>query len=237
MSAVITPPLPASRRAARADIRAGAVSMLPMVLAYVPFALVIGTVLAEHGGVLVGVVGTWSIFGGSAHLATVRTADRAGIAIAVLTGLLVNARLLVYSAGLARHWRTQPRWFRFAAAALVIDPTWAAGERLATECPDEAAQRRRFLAAGITLGVGFSATVAVGMVIGTRLSTADLAIAVPLCLLALVGPALRQPANRRVVVVAATVALVTTDLPAGTGLLAAIVAGCLAGGITSGARP
>jgi predicted branched-subunit amino acid permease len=146
--------------------------------------------------------------------------------------------LLVYSAGLARHWRDQPRWFRFAAAPFVIDPTWAAGERLAAECPDPADQRRRFLAAGIMLGTGFSATVAIGMLVGARLDTAELGIAVPLCLLAMVGPALRQPANQRAVVVAAAVALATAGWPSGTGLLAAIAAGCAAGGTTDrGANP
>jgi predicted branched-subunit amino acid permease len=237
VSVLIAPEREVAHQDAWADVRAGAALMLPMVLAYIPFALVIGVVLADHGGVLVGLVGTWTIFGGSAHLATVRAADRAGVAVAVLTGLLINARLLVYSAGLARHWRDQPRWFRFAAAPFVIDPTWAVGERLAAECPDPAAQRRRFLAAGITLGVGFSATVAVGMLVGARISTADLAIAVPLCLLALVGPSLRQPANRRVVIVAAAVGLVTANWPAGTGLLLATVLGCAAGRPPKGGSP
>jgi predicted branched-subunit amino acid permease len=217
------------------DLRAGAASMLPLVIAYVPFALVIGTVLADHGGVLIGVAGTWMVFGGSAHLATVRAFDRAGVLVAILTGVLVNARLIVYSASLARHWRVQPWWFRVVAAPLVIDPTWAEGERLASECPDLAAQRRRFLAAGVTLGVGFSGSVVVGMLMGARISTADLAIAVPLCLLALVGPGLRQRESLRVVVVAAAVALLTSSWPSGTGLLVATVAGCLAG-VTRGAR-
>ncbi len=211
--------------------------MLPFIIAYVPFALVIGTVLADHGGVLVGIVGTWAIFGGTAHLTTVRAADRAGVVVAILTGLLVNARLIVYSAGLARHWHNQPRWFRFAAAQFVIDPTWAAGERLAADVSDPAAQRRRFLAAGITLGVGFSSTVAVGMFVGGQIDTGDLAVAVPLCLLAMVAPALRQSANRRAVIVAAAVALVTTGWPSGTGLLAATVVGCAAGGTSRGANP
>ena len=223
-----------ARGDAWSDVRAGALSMVPLVVAYVPFALVIGTVLADHGGVLVGLVGTWLIFGGSAHLATVRTAGQAGAAVAVLTGVLVNARLVVYSAGLARHWSRQPWWFRLVAAPLVIDPTWAVGERLAKECPDPAAQRRRFLAAGMTLGVGFSAAVATGMLAGTQVPTGDLVIAVPLCLLALVGPGLRQRANRRVVMAASAVAVVTSAWPSGTGLLVAIIGGCAAGGASRG---
>jgi predicted branched-subunit amino acid permease len=232
---VLTTPEPSvERREAVADLRAGAASMLPMVVAYVPFALVIGTVLADHGGFLVGLIGTWTIFGGSAHLATVRSVESSGVTAAIVTGLLLNARLAVYGAGLARHWRDQPRWFKFAAAPFVIDPTWATGERLAAECLDPASQRRRFLAAGVTLGVGFSSTVAVGMLVGTRIAADDLAIAVPLCLLALVGPGLRDPANRRTVLVAASVAWATSGWPSATGLLAATVAGCIAGELPGG---
>lgn len=219
-----------AQAATAGPVRAGIASMAPLVVAYVPFALVIGTVLADHGGLALGLVGTWTIFGGSAHLATVRTFANAGATVAVLTGLLVNARLFVYSAGLAHHWRRQPVWFRLAAAALVIDPTWAAAERHASDRPDPVAQRRQFLAAGITLGVGFSTTVAVGMLLGNRLPTGELTFAVPLCLVALVGPSLRQRTDLRVVVVAATVALLTQSLPWGTGLLVATAAGCVAAG-------
>ena len=57
----------------------------------------------------------------------------------------------------------------------------------------------------------------------------DLAVAVPLCLVALIGPSLRRPSDQRVVAAAATVALLTASWPSGTGLLAATLAGCLAG--------
>ena len=210
------------------DVRAGVASMLPLVVAYVPFALVIGTAVADHG-LPAGVVGTAVIFGGSAHLATIRSLEGAGVAAALLTGLVVNARLVVYSAALARRWRGQPRWFRLVAAAFVIDPTWATAERLAEECPGPARQRRRFLAAGAALGIGFTAAVAVGILAGARSGMPDLEVAVPLCLVALIGPSLRRPSDQRVVAAAATVALLTAGWPSGTGLLAATLAGCLAG--------
>jgi predicted branched-subunit amino acid permease len=229
MSALAAAHRGSTRSEAWSDVRAGVTSIAPLVVAYVPFALVIGTVLAEHGGIVVGVVGTWMIFGGSAHLATVRSVEEGGVAAAVVTGLLVNARLIVYSAGLARTWRDQPRWFRVAAAPLVIDPTWALAEREAPEPLDPAARRRRFLAAGLALGVGFSSTVAAGMVVGGRIPTTHLGIAVPLCLLAMVGPSLRRGDDARAVGVAATIAWLTATWPSGTGLLAAIVGGAVAG--------
>ena len=80
------------------------------------------------------------VYGGSAHLATLRTLDASGPVLAVVVGILVNARLLVYSAGLARSWPEQPRWFRLVAAPLIIDPTFAVAEQHAASNHDGSAR-------------------------------------------------------------------------------------------------
>jgi predicted branched-subunit amino acid permease len=210
-------------------VRLGAVAMLPLVIAYAPFAFVIGAAAGDHGTPIAGWAGSWLIYGGSAHLATIRTLDDAGPFLAIATGLLINARLLVYSAGLARSWPHQPRWFRVAAAGLIIDPTFVAAERFAARCEDVVAQRRHFIAAGLTLGAGWSAAIGLGAALGPRLGGLDVDIVVPLCLLALVGDALRVSGSRVVVVVAALIGAGTGSLPAGTGMLLAIAGGAGAG--------
>lgn len=209
--------------------RSGVSAMLPLIVAYVPFALVIGAAAAEHGAPLAGWAGSWLIYGGSAHLAAIRTLDEAGPAVAILTGVLVNARLVVYSASLARRWRAQPTWFRLAAAQLIIDPTWVAAERHADECDDPREQRRYFVAAGLALGVGWSAAIAAGAVMGARLGWVDLEVVIPLCLIGLVGTSLRSREERAAIAVAAALALLTSNWPAGTGLLVAVAGGCAAG--------
>jgi len=215
--------------------------MLPLLAAYVPFALVIGSVAAEHGDAVAGWSGTWLIFGGSAHLAALRTLDEAGPVAAILTGVLVNARLVVYSASLAPQWAAQPRWFRLVGAALIVDPTWAAAEQHARQRAEERAeqraetaddlreQRQFFLGAALALGITWSVAVAAGAVLGARLDAVDLEIAIPLCLLALVGAGIRTAGTRSVMVVAAAIALLTAHWPNGTGVLAAVVAGCATG--------
>ena len=215
--------------AVRSPIRQGATAMFPLVVAYAPFAFVIGAAAADHGTPIAGWAGSWLIYGGSAHLATIRTLDDAGPLLAIATGLLINARLLVYSAGLAQSWPNQPRWFRIAAAGLIIDPTFAAGERFAADCRNVVDQRRHFLAAGLTLGAGWSTAIGLGAILGSRMGGVDVDIVIPLCLLALVGDALRVSASRVVVFVAALVGTFTSSFPAGTGLLLAIAAGAWAG--------
>jgi predicted branched-subunit amino acid permease len=211
-------------------VRAGIAAMAPFVVGFAPFAFVIGSAAAASGSALAGWSGSWLIFGGSAQLAALR-AGEVGVVAAVLTGLLIQARLLAYSASLAGRWRRQPRWFRLVAAAFVIDPTWAIMERRGSSEAGPGAERRFFLAAALTLGIGWSAMIAVGALVGDRLSTSSLQIAVPLCLVTVVGPRLRVPANRLPIVVAGAVALATTGLPAGVGVLCAVVAGGLAGAL------
>jgi predicted branched-subunit amino acid permease len=220
------------------EARRGALAMAPLIVGYAPFALVVGSILAAHGDHLAGWAGIWLIFGGSAQLATVRALDDGGVALAIATGLLVNARLVVYTASLAAHWRTQPRWFRLLGAALVIDPTWMAAERRTAEPGTDRDMRQFFLGAGLTLGAAWCALVTAGMILGDRAAGwIDLEVTVPLCLLALVGPRLLERNGRATVLVAAAVAAATMSLPAGSGILLAIVVGVAAGLVTSGSRP
>jgi predicted branched-subunit amino acid permease len=222
-------PYEAARRSTR-ELRRGALAMAPLIVGYAPFALVVGSAVGAHASPIAGWAGIWVIFGGSAHLATLRALDGGSAVLAVVTGLLVNARLLVYSASLSSSWRHQPRWFRLVGAALVIDPTWMAAERRAGEPGTLEDHRRFFLGAGATLGAAWCALVTLGMVLGDRASGwFDLQVAVPLCLVALVGPRLLERDGRLVVLVAAVVALATTGLPAGSGLLVATAAGAVAG--------
>jgi predicted branched-subunit amino acid permease len=216
----------------RTPAMAGALDMLPFVVGYVPFALVIGAAIAKHGSTLAGWSGSWLVYGGSAQLAALRSIDD-GVLVAVATGLLVNARLVVYSAALGRRWRDQPRWFRLIAAALVIDPTWAAAERYGGTETTARDERHHFLAGGLVLGIGWSAAMAVGVLVGTRIDQVDLEVVVPLCLVALVGPMLRQRDHCWVVASAAVTAFLTRSWPAGTGVLSAIAVGCTAGWFTA----
>jgi predicted branched-subunit amino acid permease len=232
MTAVTTASPVDVRRAAAAD---GVRAMLPMVAGYLPFALVIGAAVGAHGDALAGWAGSWLIYGGSAHVATLRTLGRGGVLLAIGTGILVNTRLVVYSSSLAARWRGQPRWFRIAAAPLIIDPTWA----IATARPPgpPAAERTFFLAAGATLGMAWSGFIALGVALGDALPADHLAVAVPLCLIALVAPRLAERDGRAVCVVAGAVAWFASTLPSGIGTLLAITAGTLAGGAIADRTP
>jgi predicted branched-subunit amino acid permease len=211
----------------RGDAVAGAAAMAPFVLAFAPFALVVGSTVATVDNPVAGWAGSWLIFGGSAHLAALHGVADGTALLAVVTALLVHSRLLVYSASVAPRWREQPRWFRVVGPALLIDPTWALAEQHAPELSPPA-ERWFFLGAAVTLGAAWSGMIAVGAVIGSALPRVGLDLAAPLCLLAIVGPKLRDRQHQWAAIAAAVAALVGQHWPAGTGVLVAIVAGTVA---------
>lgn len=218
-------------RLPREALRQGAVAMLPLLAGYAPFGLLIGVAVAANPVPVAGAAGAWLIFGGSAHLAVLQmTAAGAPVLVTVLTGLLVNARVSVLSAGLAADWRGAPLRRRALAAALVIEPTWALADRQAEAGRTRAERQAHHLGAGAVLAAGWAIWIAIGAVLGARLESITLQVLGPACLVALVGPHTRNRRGAAAATAAAAVTLSTMHWPAGTGLLAAMVAGTAAAG-------
>ena len=100
--------------------------MAPMVVVYVPFALLVGSAAASSANPLAAWLATWTIYGGAAHLAVLEVlAHGSGWVAAALVGLLVNARLSAYAAAMAPDWRSAPLARRALAGALLTDAPWA----------------------------------------------------------------------------------------------------------------
>ncbi len=219
-----------TRCGVRREVFAGALAMAPFVVGYAPFALIVGSILGESTHTGPGLAATWLLYGGSVHLAVLRLFEEgAGLAAIVLTGLLVNLRLLLYSATLAPLWRDQRPGFLAVAGALLVEPSWSLAQAR-HERPGSARDRRvHYLAAALTLWVCWSGLVLVGMLAGARLSNVpSVDLAVPICLLAVVTPSLRQRPGAAAAASGAAVAVVARGLPAGTSVLLAVGAGLVA---------
>jgi len=212
----------------RAPALVGAAAIAPMIVAYVPFALVVGSTAATSDSPVAGWAGSWIIYGGSAHLAALHGIATGSAVLAIVTALLVNTRLLVYGASIAPRWSDQPRWFRLVAPTMLVDPTWSLADRYASADLSRDAYRRVYLGAGLALGFAWSGMIAVGAIFGSRLPEAGLGVAAPLCMLAMIGPRLRKSEQRAAAIAAAVITMLTADFPAGTGILVAIVAGVVA---------
>lgn len=224
-----------SRHTIRGEFRSGAADAVPLVVGYAPFALVLGATIADHAVPAAGWAGIWLVISGSALLSTVRALDSGAAIIAVVTGLLVNARLVMYSASMRVPWASQPRWFRIVGAMLLIDPMWALAERRQRRPGTDAARRAHYLGASAALMAGWSTVITCGMIFGSgagplfESGVVELELAVPLCLVALLADRLRDRSTRLTVVAAALCAVTTAHWPAGTGMLLVIGLGVVIG--------
>ena len=163
------------RRAALRDILAVSPGVIP-------FGVMLGiTVVTTGTGAVAGLVGAVLVYGGSAQLTAITVLHTgAGLLAAVLSGALVNARVLLYSAALEPRFRDHPLWFRLAAPAFIQDQTYLSAIGREQICGPEF--RRYWAWLGGSLLVVWTSAVALGCAAGPLLP--------PLPHLGLVGTAL-----------------------------------------------
>jgi predicted branched-subunit amino acid permease len=219
------------RAAAVAAVR----ETLPVAASIAPFALVIGATAARVGVPAVAdMAAAATVFAGAAHLAALTLlAAGAGALTALGTAVLINARLLLYSASIEPRFRGQPRWFRWLGPALLIDQTYllVAGR----DDLDDPVRFRRYwsVAGGLLLGCWVT-TVCLGYVLGPLLPPGSpLDAAAVVVLAGMLAPRLTAPPPAVVAFAALLVAVVT---PGSVGLLAGIVAGVVVGAVLDRGR-
>jgi predicted branched-subunit amino acid permease len=217
----------------RATAWAGTRAALPVLAALSPLALLVGVSTGAAGQSWAwALVSSALVFSGSAQLALADLlAAGAGLGALIVTGLVLNARLVAYSASFAPHWRGTSRRWRTVAALWLVDPTFALGVDRAERGRDGPAGLPAFFAGvGATLWFGWAALVVVGMAAGRGLPLGRVGFAGPLVLIALLVPRIRE--GRRsasIVVTAAAVTPFVAGLPMSTGVLVAVLAGVAAG--------
>ena len=201
----------------------GAMALAPMLLAYAPFALVVGTAVARSEHPVAAWFGTSTIYGGAAHLAVLDAlAGGAGWLPAAAIGLLVNARLGAYAAAMAPQWRAAPLGHRVAAAVMLTDAPWALAQR-------RPGDRAFYLGAAGTLFIGWPTMVTAGMLAGDRLAAAPVTGLLPaLTLGAAVVGRLRTAPVVLAAAASAVAALVTAGMSAGVALPVCAAVGTVA---------
>lgn len=104
----------------------GARDIVPMVLSLLPFALTIGAVLASSSiGTVEGILSGPLILAGAAQLMAVQMLeDGAAPFVIVFSALLINARIILYSAALAPWFREESLGRRLLLAIPLIDPLY-----------------------------------------------------------------------------------------------------------------
>ena len=214
------------------ELYSGARAMVPWLAGVAPFGLIIG-VSSAHAGIptLAGVLTGPVIYAASAQIATIQLLSAGAAPIVIIgTGLIINLRLIFYSAAMAQYWRGTPLWWRLGAAYLLIDPSFVVGIDRYTRPGDREGGHAYYLGGAIVLWTGWLVAIVIGATAGLSLpATLHLEFLIPLYLIGEIVPRLGTPAVRRSVGVAAAVALAAFAAPLHLGVAMAIFAGLAVG--------
>ncbi len=203
-------------------------------MATLPFGLIFGALSVQAGlDVTQTMAMTVVVIDGASQLAALQLmADGAPAWMAIATGAVVNLRMAMYSAHIARAWPAAPLRVRALAAWTLHDQSYAFSIRRYTEAPDEALTARL----GFYFGVAAVCLVAwisgclLGALFGARLPEAwALEFAVPITFIAVLAPMLRTAPQVACATASATGALAFAFLPLGLGLMAGAGLGVAAG--------
>jgi 4-azaleucine resistance transporter AzlC len=217
----------------RGAFLAGVRTVSPVMVGVVPFGLVAGAAAVGAGlSVLQAAALSVVVFAGASQLAAIELlgAD-AALAVVVGTALVINSRLLMYSASLAPHFLEEDGRWRALMAYVMTDQAYALSVTRYGEGLSGLDRKRWFyLGTALPLWVVWQACTVVGAVLGASVPPwLPLSFAVPLTFLALLVPAVEGRATGAAALVGGGVATAGVGLPFNLGLLAGAVLGILAG--------
>lgn len=213
-----------------ADLRQGIRDMAPLVLGIAPFGLVAGIAAVEAGLSPVQAVGlSVVVFAGASQLAALELLGvDAPLAVVVVTAVVINLRMVMYSASIAPYFREFAARWKAPFAYILTDQAYALSiARFRRSDPD---RRAYYLGVAVTLWVVWQIATVAGVVVGTGVPDAwGLEFAVPLVFLALLVPAMEDRTTSMAAAVGGAVALATGGLALNLGLLVGATAGVAAG--------
>lgn len=216
------------------DLQSGILDSLPIQLGIVPFALVTGIAAAEVGMTPAQAIGMSAIvFAGASQLAAIELLGaNAPLAVVVGTAVVINLRMLMYSASIAPHFRQYRRRTRAYLAYFLTDQAYALSiAEYDTERDRD--KRSYYLGIGTSLWLVWLAGTVIGVVVGTGVPESwEISFAIPLVFLALLIPAMKDRPRTVAAIGGGAVAVVAADVPFDLGLLVAALAGITAGLLT-----
>ena len=213
------------------DLRAGVRDASPLFLGIVPFALVAGIAAVEAGLTPIQAVATSVIvFAGAAQLAALELlGETAPLSVVVATAVIINLRLVMYSASIAPHFRSFRRRLQAPLSYVLTDQAYALSvARFARE--EDTDRLAYYLGVAGSIWLVWQVGTVAGVLLGAGVPPdLGLSFAVPLVFLALLVPAMKDRPTTAAGVVAGVVAVGAAGVPYNLGLLIGAVTGIAVG--------
>lgn len=215
------------------DFVAGLRATVPVLLGIVPFALITGITAIGAGLTIWETIGmSVIVFAGAAQLAAIDLiGSNTPFLVVVATAVVINTRMIMYSASIAPHFQKYRLRLRGLVAYVLTDQAYAMS--IAEYETNESRDRLQYyLGIALTLWVVWQIGTVVGAVLGARVpDVLGLEFALPLVFLALLVPAMKDAGTTTAGIVAGGVALAvaTLGVPLNLDLPIAAMVGVLAG--------
>lgn len=217
----------------RIAFAAGANAIAPVLLALAPFGVAFGATATGSGLSALETLGmSVFVFAGAAQLAMVPLISAgASVAVVVLTVLVINLRLMLYSASLASHFRRLPAGWKGLLSYLLTDQAYAATVTRFDEGEIEEPDKRwYYLGAAMPIGIVWLTATVFGVYLGSWASEGwSLDFVLPLIFIALALPAVKDRTTGAAALSAGSAALLAAALPLNLGLIVAALIGVLGG--------
>ncbi len=216
----------------RSAFRAGVLECLALIPSYVPFGLVCGVAsvqagLGEWGAVA---LAAFAFAGSSQAVLTQFLSGGAPLMIAVLSGLVVNLRMAVYSAAISQRIAGASRMERVLWAAFLVDQTFISNEARRSRGEYEDHPLPFYLGCAFTLWPWWVLMNAIGAFAGAKLPTSwQLDFTIPLSFVAMVVPLLKSRGQILAASAGGVAGVMLYAMPLKTGLIVACVFGTCVG--------
>jgi predicted branched-subunit amino acid permease len=225
-SAGTSPEPSAVERSAAREFWSGVRDLAPLLFGVAPYGLVFGVLALTMSSV---------VFAGASQFLLAQLFAGGALPVVMIAAVaLVNLRHALYSASFAPYAAHLPLRWKMALSYFLTDESYAVSI-LRLEGGRPSPNRHWYLlGAGVTLWLGWQLATAAGIVVGAQLpSSLPLDFALPLTFIAIVVPMIRSPAGMAAAIASAGVALAFAGWPCKLGMMAASLAGVLAGALAS----
>lgn len=219
---------------ARSRFVEGAKAVSPILLGAVPFGLIVGvTVAGTDIDNWVGWSTSWLVFAGAAQLVLIELLHSGSLAaVAIATPIVINLRHAMYSAALAPHFGKLSAADRLLLPYLLTDQAFVMSASRYEPDSDATTVKYFYLGAAVTLWIAWQMATIAGITLGAQVPPEwSLDFTIALVFLGLLAPAVSTRPGLVAAIVGGTVAVLSLDLPNGTGIIVAALAGVAAGSV------
>jgi len=211
----------------------GVRAITPMAVSVIPFGLAIGAAAAaSNTPTLPALASAPLILAGAAQLSTIQLLD-AGVAplVVIASALMINARILLYSASLAPWFRGESLGRRLLLALPVIDQLhFTVQPRFERGDLDRSGRITFYVGAATCLLIAWITSNSLAVLVGAQLpESAGLHVAAPVALAGLLARSIDGRRATTVAITAAIFSVVAVGLPFHSVVLVASLAGIAAG--------